>query len=212
MIKLDFWPWPDFEKWLPSCCVFSISLLSFILAPTSYIFNLLSESNLFFDLNILSMSQYSLFVPKVLFKSQLNEFNIIYLVVQEGSTECAKLQPTNPYAATKAAAEFIVSSYWECFKVNNCQLICAMFTALYHVDYMHLKLSIKNAFSVLLLLVVQLNFQPVRWDCICCYADFHNTVANLHLCPATSLQNLWKFITYVARVFFCSRNVKNCVF
>lgn len=37
--------------------------------------------------------------------------------LQEGSTECAKLQPTNPYAATKAAAEFIVSSYWECFKV-----------------------------------------------------------------------------------------------
>lgn len=35
---------------------------------------------------------------------------------EEGSTECSKLQPTNPYAATKAAAEFIVSSYWECFK------------------------------------------------------------------------------------------------
>jgi dTDP-glucose 4,6-dehydratase len=32
------------------------------------------------------------------------------------NTESAKLQPTNPYAATKAAAEFIVSSYWECFK------------------------------------------------------------------------------------------------
>lgn len=32
------------------------------------------------------------------------------------NTENAKLQPTNPYAATKASAEFIVSSYWECFK------------------------------------------------------------------------------------------------
>ena len=27
------------------------------------------------------------------------------------------MQPTNPYAASKAAAEFIVMSYWECFKV-----------------------------------------------------------------------------------------------
>lgn len=32
------------------------------------------------------------------------------------NTESAKLKPTNPYAATKAAAEFMVISYWECFK------------------------------------------------------------------------------------------------
>lgn len=30
--------------------------------------------------------------------------------------ENAKMQPTNPYAASKASAEFIVLSYWECFK------------------------------------------------------------------------------------------------
>jgi len=42
---------------------------------------------------------------------------VLFFCSQEGSTECAKLQPTNPYAASKAAAEFIVSSYWECFKV-----------------------------------------------------------------------------------------------
>lgn len=32
------------------------------------------------------------------------------------NNENAKMKPTNPYAATKASAEFIVSSYWECFK------------------------------------------------------------------------------------------------
>ncbi|ELT91052.1 hypothetical protein CAPTEDRAFT_223439 [Capitella teleta] len=31
-------------------------------------------------------------------------------------TEGAKMNPTNPYAATKAAAECLVSSYWESFK------------------------------------------------------------------------------------------------
>jgi dTDP-D-glucose 4,6-dehydratase len=31
------------------------------------------------------------------------------------------MQPTNPYAATKAAAEFVVMSYWECFKVTQFQ-------------------------------------------------------------------------------------------
>ena len=51
----------------------------------------------------------------------------VYLCIclQEGSTECAKMQPTNPYAASKAAAEFIVSSYWECFKVSI-QVLCAV--------------------------------------------------------------------------------------
>lgn len=34
----------------------------------------------------------------------------------KSNTESAKLKPTNPYAATKAAAEFMVISYWECFK------------------------------------------------------------------------------------------------
>lgn len=33
--------------------------------------------------------------------------------------EGAKMNPTNPYAATKAAAECLVSSYWECFKVRG---------------------------------------------------------------------------------------------
>ena len=32
--------------------------------------------------------------------------------------EGAKMNPTNPYAASKAAAECIVMSYWESFKVR----------------------------------------------------------------------------------------------
>ncbi|KAK2148970.1 hypothetical protein LSH36_473g03000 [Paralvinella palmiformis] len=34
----------------------------------------------------------------------------------ETHKECAKMNPTNPYAASKAAAECIVLSYWECFR------------------------------------------------------------------------------------------------
>ncbi|ESN90174.1 hypothetical protein HELRODRAFT_104422 [Helobdella robusta] len=41
--------------------------------------------------------------------------------VYGGSSECtntesSKMKPTNPYAATKASAEFMVQSYFECFK------------------------------------------------------------------------------------------------
>ena len=33
--------------------------------------------------------------------------------------ECSRMQPTNPYAASKAAAEAMVSSFWQAFKVGE---------------------------------------------------------------------------------------------
>lgn len=44
-----------------------------------------------------------------------NGFWIYPQVLLEGS----KLHPTNPYAASKAAAECIVTSYWQSFKVRS---------------------------------------------------------------------------------------------
>lgn len=44
----------------------------------------------------------------------------VYGEVAEGSDDCkesALLAPTNPYAASKAAAEMLVHSYWKSFKL-----------------------------------------------------------------------------------------------
>lgn len=44
----------------------------------------------------------------------------VYGEVEEGGEECkegALLRPTNPYAASKAAAEMLVHSYWKSFSL-----------------------------------------------------------------------------------------------
>ncbi|CAF1075204.1 unnamed protein product [Didymodactylos carnosus] len=49
----------------------------------------------------------------------MKQYQVTHLVHFAGSChETATLNPTNPYAATKAAAEFLVKSYGESFKLN----------------------------------------------------------------------------------------------
>ena len=40
------------------------------------------------------------------------------------------MNPTNPYAASKAAAECIVLSYWECFGVSGIEFKLPVITML----------------------------------------------------------------------------------
>lgn len=65
------------------------------------------------------MSNSCIFVVHECYAEKNVKIDTLSVAVSQALTEAASLNPTNPYSASKAAAEGIVLSYWEAYKVSE---------------------------------------------------------------------------------------------